>query len=392
LLDVIHNITEAKKYITRENLLSNKDYSIWRYADILPVNNRVGENLNVPPLHIGWTPVYKLFDIRHSKLYIKDDGRNPTASFKDRASAVGVTKAMELGEKVMTCASTGNAASSLSGVCASVGMKSYIFVPKSAPKAKIVQLLIYGANVIMVNGTYDQAFDLCLQATKEFGWYNRNTGYNPYLLEGKKTAGLEICEQFNFNPPDRIYVSVGDGCIIGGLWKGFTDFYKLGIIDKLPKIIGVQSTGCSPLVKAFNSTFDIRHSIFDIRYFIELSPHTIADSISVGHPRVPIQALRAVVESKGKMMAVSDDEILSAMRNLARTSGVFAEPAGITGFAGLMQDIQNNLIESNETVLALITGNGLKDIATAEKSASELTQPLIIEPTIDAVKSLFSKI
>ncbi|MEE8163111.1 MAG: pyridoxal-phosphate dependent enzyme, partial [Anaerolineae bacterium] len=239
---------------------------------------------------------------------------------------MGVVKALELGRDVMTCASTGNAASSLAGLAASVGLTTYIFVPQTAPQAKVAQLLIFGANVIMVKGTYDQAFDLCLEASKEYGWYSRNTAYNPYLSEGKKTAALEICEQLRWEAPDRIFVSVGDGCIIGGLWKGLKDLCTLGFIGKMPKLMGVQAEGAAPLVRAWREGTE------------EIEPvvlNTLADSIAVGVPRDRIKALRAVRQTGGEYVAVSDEEILDAMRVLARGAAVFAEPAGAAGFAGL---------------------------------------------------------
>lgn len=236
ILDVQYDYQLIAKRLTKEGLAQNRDYSIWRYKPLLPVE----AESPTPSLQVGWTPLYRAkrwgekLGLPH--LYLKDDGRNPTASLKDRASAIGVVKAQELGKRIITCASTGNAASSLAGLAASVEMRTVIFVPESAPKAKVAQLLIFGAQVIMVKGTYDEAFDLCLEASDEFGWYSRNTAYNPYLSEGKKTAALEICEQLSWRVPDRVFVSVGDGCIIGGLHKGFKDLLTLGFIEYLPKI------------------------------------------------------------------------------------------------------------------------------------------------------------
>jgi threonine synthase len=283
-------------------------------------------------------------------------------------------KALEFGKKIITCASTGNAASSLAGLAASLGITTYIFVPQTAPKAKIAQLLMYGANVIMIRGTYDQAYDLCLQASTEWGWYSRNSGYNPYLGEGKKTAALEICEQLNWEAPDKVLVAVGDGCIIGGLWKGFCDLYELGLIDRLPQMIGVQAAGANPLVTAFETGQPVQPLN---------RTQTLADSIAVGHPRDALKALRAVCDSKGKMMSVTDEEILDAMRILARHTGVFAEPAGATAFAGLLNVAREGLIKVDEQVVVLVTGNGLKDIDTAIRAAGE---PIIVEPTFEEVK------
>lgn len=376
IVDVIYDYDLIGGRLTKESLANDPSPSIWRYFDLLPVNDR----RYIPPLQVGLTPLYKADKLGRqlglSQLWVKDDGRNPTASFKDRASAVGVAKALELGREVMTAASTGNAASSLAGLAASVGMKTYIFVPKTAPEAKIAQLLVFGANVIAVNGNYDQAFDLCLQASAEYGWYSRNTAYNPYLSEGKKTASLEICEQLGWKAPDRIFVSVGDGCIIGGLGKGLRDLLALGFIDKMPKLMGVQAEGSSVLYNAWKTgTEDIRPIV----------PDTLADSISVGIPRDRIKALRAVRQTDGAFIQVSDDDILEAMRVLARGAAIFGEPAGVAGFAGLLKMARRGEIHPEERVVVLVTGNGLKDVGSAIKATG---RPHLIDPTMEDLRQL----
>jgi len=380
ILDVIYDYNAIRRHMSKEKLADNHDYSIWRYADLLPIVNRQW----IPNLQVGWTPLYAVPRLRAqmglAHLYIKDDGRNPTASFKDRASAVGIVKARERGKDIMTAASTGNAASSLAGLAASVGLTTYIFVPERAPQAKVAQLLIFGANVIMVRGTYDQAFDLCLQASARYGWYSRNTAYNPYLSEGKKTAALEICEQLGWQPPDKVFVAVGDGCIIGGLWKGFKDLYALGFIERLPQLIGVQAEGSAVLVKAWQEGTEA---------ITPIVPNTIADSISVGVPRDAIKALRAVRESRGQFVAVSDEEILEAMRVLGRNAGIFAEPAGATGFAGLRKLLQRGQINPAERIVVLVTGNGLKDVQSAIQAVGK---PYVIEPTMEALHQLMTSL
>ena len=377
ILDVVYDYDLIGRRLTKDHLARDQQTkSIWRYADLLPI----ADPSLAPPLQVGWTPLYRARRLEERLglryLWVKDDGRNPTASFKDRASAVGVVKALELGRQVITCASTGNAASSLAGIAASVGLTTYIFVPQTAPQAKVAQLLIFGANVIMVEGTYDQAFDLCLEASKEYGWYSRNTAYNPYLSEGKKTAALEICEQLEWKAPDRIFVAVGDGCIIGGLWKGLKDLLALGFIDRMPKLMGVQAEGAAPLVRAW------REGTEEVEPIV---PDTLADSIAVGVPRDRIKALRAVRETGGEYVAVSDEEILDAMRVLARGAAVFAEPAGATGFAGLAKLVREGRIDPEERIVVLVTGNGLKDVASAIKATG---QPHLIEPTMEALRRL----
>ncbi len=378
LLNVIYKYKDIKKNFEEKIAKppAVNENNIWRYIDLLPVEESVART----NLRVGMTPYYKsrlLGEVLgHQNLYIKDDGQNPTASFKDRASAVGVAKAFELKKDVITCASTGNAASSLAGVCASMGLKSYIFVPKTAPAAKIAQLLLFGANVFMVDGNYDQAFDLCMQASEEFGWYNRNTGYNPYLLEGKKTCALEIYEQSKGALPDYIFVSVGDGCIIGGIYKGFYDLMNLGLIEKAPKLIGVQAEGSNPFVRAYR---DNKSLVIN-----NMTPDTVADSISVGIPRAGRQGLNAVYATEGEFIDVTDDEILESLKILPRYAGVFGEPAGVTSLAGFIKMKKAGRVPDNASCAIVITGNGLKDINTAIKCVAPAP---VIAPTLDAVKS-----
>jgi threonine synthase len=354
--------------------ISDRQYNQWRYRELLPVS----PDISIPHLHVGWTPVYDVPRLAQamgiSKLFLKDDGRNPTNSFKDRASSVGVMKAQEFGFERIACASTGNAASSLAGMAAATGLRSFIFVPQRAPEPKITQLLIFGATVIRVQGTYEQAFDLCSEACAKFGWYNRNSGTNPFLVEGKKTAGLEIAEQFGSSLPDWVVVSVGDGCTVGGIGKGLQEMKRLGFINRLPRILGVQAEGAKPIMDAFLSGKDL----------VPAATDTIADSIAVGTPRNWRRAIRQIKESHGTMIAVSDDEILDAMRLTARLGGVFGEPAGVAGVAGLKKAITRSVIHPDESAVAVITGNGLKDIASAKKAVGETID---IEPKIDILEN-----
>ncbi|MBN2541285.1 threonine synthase [bacterium] len=375
-LEVVYDHERIKRDFTKETLKGSRVYSHWRYLPILPVDRPE----LIPPLRVGFTPLYHAVklgkELGLSDLYLKDEGLNPSASMKDRASSVFVVKALEKGATSVTAASTGNAASSLAAFAAPAGLETNIFVPETAPRAKVAQLLVYGANVIMVKGTYDQAFNLCREAAETWRWYCRNTAINPYLAEGKKTAALEICEQLNWDAPDRVFVSVGDGCVISGLWKGFRDFYELGFIDKLPQMVGVQAEGAAPLVKAFNENKRLTESII---------PDTIADSISVGTPRDQVKALKAVRESHGAMVPVSDDEILDAIKEIAQGSGVFGEPAGVASYAGLKKMTAQGLIDSNEKIVVMITGNGLKDIDSAMKSTT--AKPIIVEPDMKSLEN-----
>ena len=384
ILDVQYDYDVIKQRITRGNLLYSEDYTIWRYKPLLPV----APDAKTPPLAVGWTPLYNAPRLAEAlglqQVWVKDDGRQPTASFKDRASAIAVVKAQEKGAEIITTASTGNAAAALSGLCASVDQKNVIFVPESAPPAKIAQLLAFGSTVMLVKGTYDDAFELCLDAAKEYGWYNRNTAYNPYMTEGKKTAAFEICEQLRWQAPDRIFVSVGDGCIIGGLHKGLKDLLAMGWIDKMPKLMGIQAEGSSYMYQAWKNGEDVLTKP-------PIEANTVADSISAGLPRDRIKALAAVNETDGAYISVTDDEILNAIPALARGVGVFAEPAGAAAYAGLVKAVNDGLISRDERIVVLNTGNGLKDIASAMKSVEMIgTKPYSVEPNLDSLKKQLS--
>ncbi|QCX32750.1 threonine synthase [Caloramator sp. E03] len=367
ILDVVYDYDYISKICNKEYFLNIHNYSMWRYEPFLPVEKDGPK----PKLRVGWSPLYKTDklaeEIGLKTLYIKDDGINPTASLKDRASAIAVAKAMEENKKIICCSSTGNAASSLAGNAASCRIKTVIFVPQRAPQGKIAQLKIFGSNVISVKGSYNEAFKLSTMAIEKYGWYNRNAAINPYLMEGKKTVTLEICEQLNWKVPDWTVVSVGDGCTIAGIWKGYLDLYNTGFINKLPKLAGVQAKGCAPLTEAF----------FNNTKFKPSSENTIADSIAVGVPRNAEKALRAVRESKGTFINVTDEEILSAMRFLGSRAGIFGEPAGVAGFAGLKKLINEKIIDYNEMVVCIVTGNGLKDTNNAIKASG---YPIEVEP------------
>ena len=384
IVDVQYDYELIGRRISKENLLHSTDYTIWRYKPLLPVK----PDAKVPPLTVGWTPLYHTdrlaaeLGLKH--LWIKDDGRMPTASFKDRASAIAIVKAREKGTKIITTASTGNAAAALSGLCASVQQPNVIFVPESAPQAKITQLLVFGSKVILVKGTYDDAFELCLQAAKKYGWYNRNTGYNPYMSEGKKTVSYEICEQLNWDAPDCIFVSVGDGCIIGGLHKGLKDLYALGWIERMPKIFGVQAEGSSFMYQAWKNNEDVLTKP-------PIDAQTVADSISAGLPRDRIKAMAAVKETDGFYISVTDDEILAAIPTMARGCGVFGEPAGAAAYAGLVKAVDENLISTDERIVVINTGNGLKDVAGAMKAVELVgTKSYLVEPDLEDLKRVMA--
>jgi threonine synthase len=385
IVDVQYNYDLIGRRISQGDLLHSTNHTIWRYKPLLPVE----ADAKVPPLTVGWTPLYRTdrlaAELGLKQLWVKDDGRLPTASFKDRASAIAVVKAQEKEAKVIAVASTGNAAAALSGICASVNQPNVIFVPEAAPPAKIAQLLTFGSQVMLVQGTYDDAFDLCMAAVAEYGWYNRNTGYNPYMTEGKKTVSFEICEQLGWQAPDRIFVSVGDGCIIGGVHKGLKDLLALGWIDHMPKIMGVQAEGSSYIYQAWQSGEDIVSKP-------PVKAKTVADSISAGLPRDRIKALAAATETDGAYLTVTDDEILAAIPALAHGSGVFAEPAGAAAYAGLLKAIERGMVGPDERVVVINTGNGLKDVAGVMKGVEMVgTKAHHVAPNLEALKQIISQ-
>lgn len=377
ILDVQYDYNVISGTLSREDLAANDEGSIWRYKPLLPIE----PDSEVPSLRVGWTPLYhsprlaEMLGLR--QLWIKDDGRQPTTSFKDRASAIAVVKAREAGAKIITTASTGNAAAALSGLCASVGQPNVIFVPASAPEAKVAQLLVFGSTVLLVEGSYDDAFELCLEVAHEYGWYNRNTGYNPYMTEGKKTAIFEIYEQLQWHAPDCIFVPVGDGCIIGGLHKGLKDLLAMGWIETIPRLIGVQAAGSAALYDAWKRGIDPA----EIK---PIKPDTIADSIAAGLPRDRFKAMRAVTETGGVFVTVTDEEILQAIPAMARGCGVFAEPAGAASFAGLVKAVHTGLVAPDERIVVLATGSGLKDVRATMQTVGK---PRRIQPCLNAVKA-----
>jgi threonine synthase len=381
ILDVTYDYESIGTSLTKGSLAADPDRTMWRYGPLLPISS----DAVIPPLSVGGTPMYDAPRLAGAvgigELWVKDEGRQPTASLKDRASAMAVAKAIERGEHTITTASTGNAAAALAGMAASVDLQSIIFAPAAAPEAKIAQLLVYGATVVLVDGSYTDAFELCMEAATEYGWYNRNTGFNPYMTEGKKTAGLEILEDFGWDPPDAIFVSVGDGSIIGGVHKAMKDALALGWIDRSPRLYGIQAAGSDYLVQAFEAGEDVL-----TKPAIEAA--TVADSISADLPRDRVKAMAAVIDTGGAFLRVTDDEILDAVPTLARGSGVFAEPAGAAPYAGVIAAAKDGLIGADDAVVVIASGSGLKDTASAMRAAAMAgTEPIRIEPTLDALKA-----
>ena len=375
ILDIVYDYDWIREHFKKETLAA-RPYTMWRYRELLPVEETTPDT----PLRVGWSPLYEadrlgaLLGLK--KLWIKDDGQNPTASLKDRASAMAVAKAREAGAKIIACSSTGNAASSLAGNAAAAGLRTFIFVPERAPKGKVAQLMTFGANVISVQGNYEETFELSKKAIEKWGWYNRNAAINPYLSEGKKTVSLEIAEQLGWQMPDYLAISVGDGCTIAGVWKGLRDLYAIGFIDRLPRLISVQAAGCHPINRAIETGED----------WHPMEENTLADSIAVGVPRNADKALMAIRESDGIAVNVTDEEIMAAQKLLGTTCGVCGEPAGVTGTAGVKKLCEQGILGANDTVVSVVTGNGLKDVANAIRFCGE---PMSLPNDIDRLVEEF---
>jgi len=340
------------------------------------------------PLQIGNTPLYPAARLGQTlglrNLYLKDDTVNPSASSKDRASAAVVLRALDAGADIVSVASTGNAGSSLACIAAAAGLQAMVLVPESAPVAKLTQAISFGARVLAVRGSYDDAFDLCLAASREFGWFNRSTGVNPFTREGKKVCAWEIWASLNGRVPDRIVVPTGDGNILSGMWKGWCELKTVGLIDRLPKMDCAQSAGSDAISRTVLGLRRGGAIDWAAVQLAAVSAHTVADSISVDRPRDGLAAVRAVIESGGEAVAVPDAEILAAIPEIAAATGVFPEPAAATPWAVVKQMVKDSKIAPDEVVVCLVSGNGLKDIASARKVAG---RPRVIDPSLEALEA-----
>lgn len=359
-LEVIYPLDEMtvkKKFDSRKG--------IFQFGDLIPAKSHT-----VMDDYVGGTPLCRFVDkFGYKDISIKYDGTGISASYKDRASIIAINRAIEEGNDCIFCASTGNAASSLALLSANTNLRTVIFVPSTIPKGKLAQLMVAGAEIFPVEASYDEVFDLSIEIGLSNAWYTRNSAVNPYLLEGKKTGAYEICIQYDYDPPDYVFVGVGDGTIISSLCKGFKEFYSLGLIKKIPKIIGVQAQGASTLMKVFEGGKLIKESV-----------STIADSISVGNPRDVIKACKYLNDNGGRIISVSDDEIISAISLMAAETGIFSEPAGAVTLSALLKSD----LPRKAKVCLLVTGNGLKDTSNIKVKSFRTF-------TIDEVYSYFGK-
>lgn len=379
-LEVDYNYDEIKKNISRERIEKGPK-SLWRYADLLPI-----EGIPTVGLYAGLTPLVHAknlgAELGLNKLYIKNDTVNhPTLSFKDRVVAVAITRAKELGFTAVACASTGNLANSVAAHAAEAKLECYVFIPGDLEAGKILGSLIYAPTVVAVNGNYDDVNRLCSEVAGEYSWAFVNINLRPYYAEGSKTLAFETAEQLGWKAPDHVVVPVASGSLLTKIWKGFNELHKLGLIDSVrTRVNGAQAEGCSPVAAAFKEGRD---------FVTPVKPKTIAKSIAIGNPADGYYALGAVHESKGAFETATDEETVEGIKLLARTEGIFAETAGGVTIAVLKKLAMKGLLPKDETVVAYVTGNGLK---TQEAVINAVGDVVRIDPSLDCFeKALKSK-
>ncbi|MBI5234388.1 MAG: threonine synthase [Deltaproteobacteria bacterium] len=369
-LEVAYDYDRIKKVLTRE-VIEKRPPNMWRYKELLPLDGEptVGSQ-------VGFTPLVRAKNLESvlgvKELYIKNDAVSfPTLSFKDRVVSVAISRARELGFSVVSCASTGNLANSVAANAAACGMESYVFIPYDLEKTKILGTLIYGSKVIGIKGTYDEVNRLCSEIAGRYGWAFVNINIRPYYAEGSKAFGYEIVEQMGWRFPRHIIVPMAGGSLITKIWKAFKEFYELGLVGGLnTRVYGAQAAGCAPIVTAVKEGTEL---IKPVR------PNTLAKSLAIGNPADGFYSVKTIRETKGWAEDVSDDEMISAMKLLAETEGIFAETAGGVTLGVTMKLIEQGRIPRDESIVVSITGNGLK---TQEALHGKLSEPLVINARI----------
>jgi len=374
-LDVIYNYDSTN---IDKRALRGRPRTVWRYLELLPIANPS----NIVDLGAGYTILHRANRLARAlglkEVYVKDDTVNPTYSFKDRPATVAVSKALEFGSKVVGCVSTGNLAAATAAHAAKAGLPCYIFIPVGIELNKIVQATAYGANIITVKGTYDDANVLAAQAAEIYDWAFLNINIRPYYVEGSKTLAFETCEQLGWSPPDHVIVPVASGALLCAIGKGFDEFKKLDLIENSKiRVTGAQPQGCSPVVTAFKSNTD---EIFPVE-----KPNTIAKSLAVGNPGDGTYAVRRIRESGGVAESVTDGETVEAIKLLAKTEGIFTEPAGGVTIAVLKKLTESGEVSTDEKIVCYVTGNGLK---TTETLLGHVSKPVEIEPKLESLTTL----
>ncbi len=379
-LEVTYEYDEIKKIISRD-IIKSRPLNIWRYAELLP--------LDTPPTvgkHVGFTPLVRADNLARvlgvREIYIKNDAVCfPTLSFKDRVVSVALSKTKEFGYKTVACASTGNLANAVASLSASGRLESYLFIPYDLEQSKIIGTTVYGANLIGINGSYDDVNRLCSEVAGRFGWAFVNINIRPYYAEGSKTFGFEIMEQLGWRVPKHIVVPMASGSLITKIWKAINEFDKLGLIDITEtKIYGAQAAGCSPITTAVKNGWEI---------FKPVKPNTIAKSLAIGNPADGYYAMRVMIESGGFGEEVTDEEVVYGMKLLAETEGIFTETAGGVTMAVTTKLIKNGIIPRDESIVVSITGNGLK---TQEPLIGKVSNPHIIGAKLEEFEELYNRI
>jgi len=373
-LDVVYDYDSIE---LSKHSFESRPRSIWRYWELLPVKD-VSSAVDIGA---GYTPLRRALNLGRQlglkNLYIKNDSVNPTFSFKDRPASVAVSKAIELGDEVVGCASTGNLAAAVAAHAAKANLDCYVFAPKEIELNKIAQVLAYGAKVLAVRGTYDDANRLAVLASETFGWNLVNITSRPYYVEGSKTMAFEVAEQLEWKVPDHIIIPIASGALLCAVHRGFKEFERLGLIDGGVKISGAQAEGCAPVTNAFRSNSE---DVIPIE-----RPQTIATSIAIGDPGDGFYALKVVRSTGGVLGSVGDPEILESIKLLAKAEGIFTEPAGAVAIGVLRQMVEERRIDSDEIVVCCVTGNGLK---TIEHLVQSLSKPIELDPTLEALRTI----
>lgn len=374
-LEVVYNLDSIK---VNKHIIKKRDRTLWRYHELLPIEDKA----KIVDLRAGFTPLQECRRLAETlgvrKLCIKNDTVNPTGSFKDRPATVAVSKSLEFEFKAVGCASTGNLAAATAAHAARAGLPCYVFIPSNIEKGKVLQAAAYGAKIIAVKGTYDDANRLAAQAAYEHDWAIVNINVRPYYVEGSKTIVFEICEQLGWRAPENIIIPVGSGALLCAIWRGLKQFRDLELISELKtRLIGAQPEECSPIVKAFKSHSE---DIIPVE-----KPETIAKSLAIGDPGDGIYALRAIKESKGLAEYASDEEIIEGVNLLAKAEGIFAEPAGGVTIAILKKLIESGDIARDEEVICCVTGSGFKSLDIFSAGTMSITE---VEPNLSSLKNL----
>ncbi|HKZ87686.1 MAG TPA: threonine synthase [Candidatus Bathyarchaeia archaeon] len=375
LLEVKYDFAELKRKLKKSDW-RNVPLSVWRYKDFMPIE----DISKIVSLNEGGTGLHSCHRLGKQlglmQLYVKNEGENPTGSFKDRGMTVGVSKAVELGAKSVICASTGNTSASLAAYAAKAGMRCTVLIPSGKiAYGKLAQAMIYGAKVLQVRGNFDQALDIVLKlAEKHRSIYLLNS-INPFRVEGQKSLGFEICDQLDQEAPDRVVVPVGNAGNISAIWKGFSEFHQLGLVNSLPKMTGIQAAGSAPIAQMIKTGSEKMVPV--------AKPETLATAIRIGAPVSWKKAVNAIRNSGGTAETVTDEEILAAQKLLARVEGIFVEPASASSIAGLIKLIQNGVIDKDERVVCVTTGHGLKDPDTAVQMSEK---PLEVDAETEAIE------